>query len=154
MEKEANWVWKSLEHFNQQHMLLIWLHSWQIWYFKCLMMRRCKKKKRDHAYNLGGASTLKKSTMTEGATYLTWRTIIDEGNMKKQHAKKQLDRESTWATHLPLMSKGERILEGQEYCHQWQRGRLLIKVVIDVNMALFVMENYYDVWCCLNVHWS
>ena len=74
------------------------------------MMRHYQKKqKRDHAYNLGGASTLKKRTMTRGATYLTWRTIIDEGNMKKQHAKKQLDRGSTWAPHLPSMTKGENV---------------------------------------------
>ena len=32
-------------------------------------------------------------------------------------------------------------MEGKEYCHQCQRGRLLIKVVIDVNMALAEMEN-------------
>ena len=70
----------------------------------------------------------RKRTMTGGVTFL-WRITIDE-------EKKQLDRGSTWAPRFPLMSKGEKILEGHEYCHQWQRGGLLIKVVIDVNMEL------------------
>jgi len=42
------------------------------------------------------------------------------------------------------MLKGERMLEGREYYHQWKRGRLLVKVVIDVNMALTEMENILE----------
>ena len=60
----------------------------------------------------------KENSMTGGATYLSCRTIIDEENKKKQHVEKQLDRGSTWAPCLPLMSKGERVLEGKEYFHQ------------------------------------
>ena len=39
-------------------------------------MKACK--------GLGGASSLKKSTMTRGTTYLSWRTIIDGENMMKR----------------------------------------------------------------------
>ena len=92
----------------------------------------------------------RKRTRIGGVTYL-WRTTIDE-------QKKKLDMGSTWAPHFPLMSKGERMLEWKEYCHQWQRGRLLIKVVIDVNMILqgwkiflWCMTNSFFLWCFPNL---
>ena len=89
-----------------------------------------------------------------GSWFITWRNAIYHGPhcQKEEHhdtgrnilmknyywwrkydEEKQIDRGSSWAPHLPLMSKGERMLEGQEYNHQWQKGRLLIKVAtIDI----------------------
>ena len=37
----------------------------------------------------------------------------NEATCIKEEIKKQLDKGSTWAPHFPLMSKGERMLEGK-----------------------------------------